>query len=119
MRIIGGKWRSRRLSFPRWGRTRPMPDRIRESIFDILASRFGLCGTLPSLKVADLFAGSGSMGWEAVSRGASGCDFIEKGALLSFELLHLFFCQRLEIFVGGVVGQYLLGLFNTSPRFFV
>ena len=78
MRIIGGKWRSRRISFPRSKRTRPMPDRIRESIFDILASHFGLPGALPPLKVADLFAGSGSMGWEAVSRGASGCDFIEK-----------------------------------------
>jgi 16S rRNA (guanine966-N2)-methyltransferase len=55
-----------------------MPDRIREAIFAILASHFGLPGTLPRVKVADLFAGSGSMGWEAVSRGAAGCDFIER-----------------------------------------
>ncbi len=55
-----------------------MPDRIRESIFDILASRFRLPGTIPPFGVADLFAGSGSMGLEAVSRGAACCDFVER-----------------------------------------
>ena len=78
MRIIGGKWRSRRLTLPRTSRTRPMPDRIRESVFDILASRFDLPGELPPFDVADLFAGSGGMGLEALSRGARRCDFVER-----------------------------------------
>lgn len=79
MRIIGGKWRSRKLAVPKTSGTRPMPDRIRESIFDILAWRFDLPGTVPPFEVADLFAGSGGMGLEALSRGASGCDFVERG----------------------------------------
>jgi len=58
-----------------------MPDRIREAIFDILAARWVLPGTVPDVVVADLFAGSGSMGLEAMSRGAAGCDFIERGRL--------------------------------------
>lgn len=79
MRIIAGKWGSRRLAAPDTRRTRPMPDRIREAIFAILASRYELPGAMPPFPVADLFAGSGGMGLEAVSRGASGCDFIERG----------------------------------------
>ncbi len=58
-----------------------MPDRIREAIFDILASRWSMPGTVPNTVAADLFAGSGSMGLEAMSRGATGCDFIERGRL--------------------------------------
>jgi len=78
VRIIAGKWRSRRLAVPPSSSTRPMPDRIRESVFDILASRFGFPGTLPPIAVADLFAGSGGMGFEALSRGAATCDFVER-----------------------------------------
>jgi len=78
VRIIAGKWRSRRLAMPDPSRTRPMPDRVRESVFDILASRYALPGTLPAVEVADLFAGTGGMGFEALSRGASGCDFVER-----------------------------------------
>ncbi len=59
--------------------TRPMPDRVKETIFNILASRFGCPGTLPLLRVADAFAGSGSMGLEALSRGAGSCCFFERG----------------------------------------
>jgi 16S rRNA (guanine966-N2)-methyltransferase len=78
MRIIGGKWRSRRLEVPPTDRTRPMPDRVKESIFDILGTRFGTPGLLPPVQVADFFSGSGSLGLEAVSRGATGCTFIER-----------------------------------------
>ncbi len=84
VRIIAGRWRSRKLTVPNTPRTRPMPDRIRESIFSILAARYNTHGMLPALHVADLFAGSGSMGFEAVSRGAARCSFIErKGPALS------------------------------------
>lgn len=79
MRIISGKWRSRNLTAPSTARTRPMPDRIREAIFDILASRHQLPHPDSSLRVADLFAGSGCLGLEALSRGAAGCDFFEQG----------------------------------------
>lgn len=78
MRIIGGKWRSRQIEFPEGSGTRPMPDRMREAVFDILASRFGNPGGLPPVQVADLFAGSGSLGLEAISRGAAACDFVER-----------------------------------------
>lgn len=78
MRIIAGKWRSRKLDWPAGGVTRPMPDRVRESLFSVLGSRFGTPGELPPFRVADVFAGSGSMGLEALSRGASSCVFFER-----------------------------------------
>lgn len=55
-----------------------MPDRVKEAIFNILGAHFGCPGELPELHVADLFAGSGSMGLEAMSRGASSCCFFER-----------------------------------------
>jgi 16S rRNA (guanine966-N2)-methyltransferase len=78
MRIIGGEWRSRRLVRPKTDATRPMPDRVKQAIFDMLASHYGTPGAIPSLLVADVFAGSGSMGLEALSRGARGCFFFER-----------------------------------------
>ena len=58
-----------------------MPDRVRESIFNILAACYGTPGALPPLVVADVFAGSGSMGLEALSRGATTCVFFERDRL--------------------------------------
>lgn len=78
MRIVGGKWRSRRLIRPRGLVTRPMPDRVREAVFSALGSRYECPGMLPPLTVADVFAGSGSMGLEALSRGARSCCFFER-----------------------------------------
>lgn len=93
MRIIAGTWRSRKLHAPETDNTRPMPDRIREAIFGILASRYQLPGAIPPFSVADMFAGSGSMGLEAISRGAAACDFLETGrravAVLRQNLDHL------------------------------
>lgn len=79
MRIIGGFWRSRRLHRPDTASTRPMPDRVKAAIFSMLGSHFDLPGRIPPLNVADLFAGSGSMGFEALSRGARYCRFVENG----------------------------------------
>ena len=79
MRIIAGKWRARKLSWPARGSTRPMPDRVRESVFSMLGSLYDMPGSLPVERVADVFAGSGSMGLEALSRGASSCVFFERG----------------------------------------
>src|SRR3972149_2479777 len=78
MRIIGGTWRSRRLLRPETDSTRPMPDRVKQTIFDMLGSRYDCPGALPPLLVADVFAGGGSMGWEALSRGAAFCGFFER-----------------------------------------
>ena len=57
-----------------------MPDRVKEAVFNSLGARFGTPGTLPALRIADLFAGSGSLGLEALSRGAASCCFVEDNA---------------------------------------
>ena len=75
MRIIAGEWRGRRLIAPRGDATRPTGDRTREALFSMLLSRLG---SFEGLKVADLFAGSGALGLEALSRGASNCLFVEQ-----------------------------------------
>lgn len=58
-----------------------MPDRIKQSIFNILGCHYECPGQLPPLRVADVFAGSGSMGFEALSRGATTCTFYEAGRI--------------------------------------
>lgn len=75
MRIIGGEWRGRTIETPPGDRTRPTTDRVREALFSMLASRLG---SFAELRVADLFAGSGALGLEALSRGAAHCTFVER-----------------------------------------
>ena len=75
MRIIAGAWRGRPLLAPSGRATRPTSDRAREGLFSMLASRLG---SFEDLAVADLFAGTGALGLEALSRGAAHCTFIEK-----------------------------------------
>ncbi len=80
MRIIAGDWRGRPLVTPKGDATRPTADRVREALFSMLTSRLG---TFEGLRVADLFAGSGALGLEALSRGAAHCTFVEQdGAAL-------------------------------------
>ena len=74
MRIIAGEWRGRKLAAPKGEATRPTADRTRETLFSMLASRVG---SFEGLSVADLFAGSGALGLEALSRGAASCLFVE------------------------------------------
>lgn len=74
MRVIGGEHRGRRLSAPVGDHVRPTSDRVREAIFDILFSLGGVEG----LKVADLFAGTGALGIEALSRGAVSVTFVDR-----------------------------------------
>lgn len=78
MRIVGGKWRSRSLQTPRTGHTRPILDRVKTSVFDRLGARLAVPGSLPPINVLDLFAGSGALGLEALSRGARHCCFVER-----------------------------------------
>ncbi len=74
MRIIAGEWRGRKLTAPKGDSTRPTADRTRETLFSMLTSRLG---NFEELRVADLFAGSGALGLEALSRGAAHCLFVE------------------------------------------
>ena len=75
MRIIAGEWRGRKLAAPKGDATRPTADRTRETLFSMLTSRLG---TYEDLSVVDLFAGSGALGLEALSRGAGFCLFVEQ-----------------------------------------
>lgn len=77
MRIVAGQWRGRKLQAPQGDTTRPTADRTRETLFSMLVSRLG---DFEGLKVADLFAGSGALGLEALSRGAASCVFVEQDA---------------------------------------
>ena len=72
MRIIAGVKKGHRISAPRGENTRPTGDRVREALFNML-------GPLDGASVADLFAGSGALGLEALSRGAATCVFVESG----------------------------------------
>ena len=74
MRIIAGAWRGRPIEAPPGMATRPTADRVRETLFSMLASRLG---SFEDLRVADLFAGSGALGLEALSRGAAHVTFVE------------------------------------------
>ena len=74
MRIIAGEWRGRAIEAPPGPGTRPTADRVRETLFSMLASRIG---SFEGLRVADLFAGSGALGLEALSRGAAFACFVE------------------------------------------
>lgn len=75
MRIIAGQWRGRPIEAPPGRATRPTADRVRETLFSMLASRLG---SFEDLRVADLFAGSGALGLEALSRGAAFATFVER-----------------------------------------
>jgi 16S rRNA (guanine966-N2)-methyltransferase len=77
LRLIAGEWRRRPLRTPDGDTTRPSADRTRETLFSMLASRLG---SFEGLRVADLFAGSGALGLEALSRGAAHCLFVEQDA---------------------------------------
>jgi 16S rRNA (guanine966-N2)-methyltransferase len=74
VRIIGGQWRGRKLHFPQLDGLRPTPDRVRETLFNWL--QFELAGR----RCLDLFAGSGALGFEALSRGAVEVTFVERDA---------------------------------------
>jgi 16S rRNA (guanine966-N2)-methyltransferase len=72
VRIVAGRWRGRRISAPKGNSVRPTLDRVREAWMSILQL------DLPNSRVLDLYSGSGALGLEALSRGASSADFVEK-----------------------------------------
>ncbi len=79
MRIVGGTFRGRAIASPEHSGVRPTSDRVRESVFNILAH--GIDGfEFDGVRVIDLFAGTGALGLEAISRGAAYCVFVDEGA---------------------------------------
>ena len=78
MRIVAGKFRGKQLTSPSDESIRPTADRVRESMFNILASRLGRVFT--EIRVLDLFAGTGALGLEALSRGAAHVTIVDTGA---------------------------------------
>jgi 16S rRNA (guanine966-N2)-methyltransferase len=78
MRIVGGRWRGRSLAGPKSDAIRPTSDRLRETIFNILSHAYD--DPIEGARVLDLFAGTGAMGLEALSRGAAFALFVDDGA---------------------------------------
>jgi 16S rRNA (guanine966-N2)-methyltransferase len=81
VRIIGGAWRGRRVSFPDLPGLRPTPDRVRETVFNWLQP------AIAGARCLDLFAGSGALGLEALSRGAKAAVFVELAAAAARSLV--------------------------------
>ena len=79
MRVIAGTLKGRRLATPKGASARPTSDRVRESLFNVLTHSFGY-ETFDGVHVLDLFAGTGALGIEALSRGAASCVFVEHDA---------------------------------------
>ncbi len=100
MRIIGGTFKGRRIEAPKGVISRPTTDRTREALFNILSARDDVA--IEGARVIDLFAGSGALGLEAMSRGADWCLFVEtdasaRGAIRdNIEALALFGCTRIH-----------------------
>lgn len=100
MRIVGGKFSGRSIIAPKGSDTRPTSDRTREALFNILAHRDGF--DFEGARVIDLFAGSGALGFEAMSRGAAFCLFVDidagaRGAIRdNAEALDLFGATRIH-----------------------
>jgi 16S rRNA (guanine(966)-N(2))-methyltransferase RsmD len=84
MRIIAGKFRGKQIQVPTGDKTRPTTDRVRESVFNLLYSRIDM----ENLRVLDMFAGTGALGLESISRGAREAVFIEVSRSV------LTFCQK-------------------------
>jgi 16S rRNA (guanine966-N2)-methyltransferase len=78
MRIVGGQYRGRNLAAPKTQAIRPTADRLRESLFNILMHGYG--DPVSGARVLDLFAGTGALGFEALSRGAAFVLFVDDGA---------------------------------------
>ncbi|MDD2851673.1 MAG: 16S rRNA (guanine(966)-N(2))-methyltransferase RsmD [Desulfuromonadaceae bacterium] len=97
MRVIAGTCRGKSLLSPPGVSTRPTSDRVKESLFNILANRLDLTG----IRVLDICAGTGGLGIEALSRGAGFCCFLEAdasaGTILKKNILHTGYGEKAEI----------------------
>lgn len=104
LRIIGGTWRGRKLRFVPVDGLRPTPDRIRETLFNWLAPH------IHGARCADLFAGSGALGLEALSRGAAHCDFVDSAQRT---------IAQIEQHLGELQAQARAACFNQSAVSFL
>ena len=101
MRIVGGKYRNRAIVAPKGKSTRPTSDRARENMFNVI-EHADWCPPIEGARVVDIYAGSGALGLEAMSRGAAFCLFIEmaaeaRGAIRdNIDVLQLFGHTRLH-----------------------
>jgi 16S rRNA (guanine(966)-N(2))-methyltransferase RsmD len=113
MRIIGGTLRSRRLDAPAGLATRPTSDRLRETLFNVLAPR------IEGARFLDLFAGSGAVGLEAHSRGAAHVDFVDRSApalaVLRKNLARLAIASGVTVHAGSV--EPILRRFRSDAPF--
>jgi 16S rRNA (guanine966-N2)-methyltransferase len=108
LRIIGGRWRGRPLEFPPVDAVRPSPDRVRETLFNWLQ------GTIVGARCLDLFAGSGSLGLEALSRGAAHVIFVDREPRLGRHLTATL--QRLGADSAEVVVQDARAYLRSPPQ---
>jgi 16S rRNA (guanine966-N2)-methyltransferase len=103
MRVVAGELRGRRLAAPTDGSIRPTTDKVREAVFNALTS----LDAIVDARVADLYAGSGALGIEALSRGATYCTFVERGrtalASLRENIADLGLGDRTRVIVGDAL----------------
>lgn len=118
MRVIGGEFRSRKLKTPSGDSVRPTPDRLREALFNILSPR------IEGLVFLDAYAGCGSVGIEAISRGASRAIFLEKSRpalrCLTQNLQMLDIASRCEVHAGNaapVITKFEAGVVFLDPPY--
>jgi 16S rRNA (guanine966-N2)-methyltransferase len=113
MRVIAGTYRSRVLAAPRGLETRPTSDRLRETLFNVLAP------VIEGARFADLFAGSGAVGIEALSRGAEGVTFVENapGAMAAVRAnLQSLGIRNAATLEARAVGSVLRSLARRAPQ---
>jgi 16S rRNA (guanine966-N2)-methyltransferase len=109
MRVVGGRLRGRNIASPTSREIRPTQDRLRESVFNILAHAYG--NPIVDARVLDLFAGTGALGIEAVSRGAAFTLFVDNGA----EARALLRNNVEALGLGGVTKVYRRDATNLGP----
>jgi 16S rRNA (guanine966-N2)-methyltransferase len=107
LRIVGGTLRGRKWSFPEVAGLRPTPDRVRETLFNWLAPHIG------GMRVLDLFAGSGALGFEALSRGAGHAVLVEKDRAAAAILRET--ATRFGLGAARVEGGDALAFLRTQP----
>lgn len=121
MRVVAGELRGRRIESPSGDATRPTTDKVREAVFNALVS----LGAVEGADVLDLFAGTGAMGVEALSRGAAHCTFVErdKAALVALRenIRNLGLGQRTTVVTGdamsGMVASHRADIVIADPPY--
>jgi 16S rRNA (guanine966-N2)-methyltransferase len=109
MRVVGGRLRSRPLAGPKSDAVRPTADRLREALFNILAHSYG--DPITGARVLDLFAGTGALGIEAISRGAAYALFVDEGVEARALLRH----NVEALGLGGVTRIFRRDATNLGP----